>query len=487
MGQGILPFYNLAALARVIANVGAAGDKRVRGSNEQEAPFGDNMYQLSIKLLMTTAVASSLLLVVPSFADSQTRIVRLSDVHGDVQIDRNTRQGYDKAFVNLPLTQGVKIQTKQDGRAEVEFEDGSTVRITPDAMIEFPQLSLRDSGAKVSTISVQQGTAYVDFAGAKNDEFILTFGHEKLALRHPAHLRVEMSDTDATVAVFKGEIQVEGQSGTVQVAKNRTVTFDLADKDRYTLAKDVEPDPYDSWDKQQDQYHQHYMGDSSYSSYSPYAYGTSDLNYYGSFFNEPGYGMIWQPYFIGAGWDPFMNGAWAFNPGYGYGWVSGYPWGWTPYHYGSWVFLPSRGWAWQPGGSWAGWNTPRVLNPPAHFLIPQPPANLGERIVVVNRGPIPTQFGRSFNKLEIPNNSAGLGIPRGSIKSLGQLSQSVQQEGFARTKLHPAQIGGSRLWRSGYARPTSRTGAWHGNSERSTSGAASVGHSSGGHSGGGHR
>ena len=107
---------------------------------------------------MTAAVASSLLLVVPSFGDSQTRIVRLSDVHGDVQIDRNTRQGYEKAFVNLPLTQGVKIQTKQDGRAEVEFEDGSTVRITPDAMIEFPQLSLRDSGAKVGEdVSVVPG------------------------------------------------------------------------------------------------------------------------------------------------------------------------------------------------------------------------------------------------------------------------------------------------------------------------------------------
>jgi hypothetical protein len=95
---------------------------------EQKAPFGGNMYKLSIKLLMTAAVISSLLLTVRSFAASQIRIVRLSDVHGDVQIDRNTGQGYEKAFLNLPLTQGVKIQTKQDGRAGVEFEDGSTDR-----------------------------------------------------------------------------------------------------------------------------------------------------------------------------------------------------------------------------------------------------------------------------------------------------------------------------------------------------------------------
>jgi hypothetical protein len=106
----------------------------------------------------------------------------------------------------------------------------------------------------------------------------------------------------------------------------------------------------------------------------------------------------------------------------------------------------------------------------------------------VNRGPIPTPLGRSFNKLEIPNNSAGLGIPRGSIKSLGRLSQSVQQEGFATTKLHRAQIGGSNWWRGGgYANPTSRAGAWHSGGAHSGSEAASMGHSGGGHSGGGHR
>ena len=487
MGHGIYASTIWLPRRGVIANFGAAGQKHARRSDRARG-LGDNLYKLSIKLLMTAAVISSSLLTVRSFAASQIRIVRLSEVHGDVQIDRNTRQGYEKAFLNLPLTQGVKIQTKRDSRAEVEFEDGSTLRITSDAVIEFPQLSLRDSGSKVSTTSVLQGTAYVDFSGARNDEFTLTFGHEKLTLRHPSHLRVEMGDPDATVAVFKGDIQVEGPSGTVEVAKNRTVTFDLTDKDRYTLAKDVEPDPYDLWDKQEDQYHQRYMSAGAYSSYSPYAYGTSDLNYYGSFFTAPGYGMMWQPYFIGAGWDPFMNGAWAFNSGYGYGWVSGYPWGWTPYHYGSWVFLPSRGWAWQPGGSWEGWNTPRVLNAPAHFLIPQPPANSGQRILSVNRGPTPTPLGRSFNKLEIPNNSAGLGIPRGSIKSLGRLSQSVQQEGFATTKLHRAQIGGSNWWRGGgYANPTSRAGAWHSGGAHSGSEAASMGHSGGGHSGGGHR
>ena len=435
---------------------------------------------------MAGVVVSSVLLIVTSltvsaFADSQVRVVRLSEVQGDVKIDRNLGQGYEKAFLNLPITEGVKLETNSDGRAEVEFEDGSTLRIASHTVIEFPKLSLRDSGAKVSTVHLQEGTAYVNFAGAKDDEFTVTFAHEKVSLTQSAHLRIEVADVTATVAVFKGDVQVAGDSGTVAVSKNRTATFDLTNGDSSTLAKDVEPDPFDAWDKQQDQYHQQYASN-TYSSYSPYAYGTSDLNYYGSFFNAPGYGMAWQPYFAGAGWDPFMNGVWAFSPGFGYGWVSGYPWGWTPYHYGSWAYLPGNGWAWLPGGTWAGWSAPRIIRPPSNFLLPQPPSNPGHGTVAVNRGPVPTQVGRSFNRLEISQNSAGLGIPRGGIKNLNQLSSTVQQQGLATAKVHTAPVGVS-WWRGGgYASPASHAGAAHGGSAAS----ASVGHSSTGHSSAGH-
>lgn len=439
-----------------------------------------------VRPLIAAVLASFLFLAIPSFADSQARIVRLSDVQGDVQIDRNTGQGYEKAFLNLPLTQGVKIKTGERARAEVEFEDGSALRIIPNTAIEFPQLSLRDSGAKVSAINLQQGTAYVNFAGTKNDEFAVSFGHEKLTFSRPAHLRIEMGNTEASVAVFKGEVQVSTASSPMNVGKDETVTFDLAHADRETLAKEVEPGPYDSWDKQQEQYQDRYASNSSSSSYSPYAYGLSDLNYYGSFFNQAGYGMLWQPYFIGAGWDPFLNGAWAFYPGYGYGWASAYPWGWTPYHYGSWIFLPGRGWAWQPGGSWSGYSAAlRVQNPPARFVLPQPPTS-GQRTILVSRGTVPNQNGLSNKKVEIRENSAGLGIPRGSIRNLGELSTVVQQQGSASARLHTAPIGNSNWWHGGYADPDSRVGTWHSSSGMSSSGMhSSAGHSSSGHSSGG--
>jgi len=68
----------------------------------------------------------------PGFADSQVRIVRLSNVEGTVQVEPQRGKGYENAFLNMPMVEGMKLATKDNGRAEVEFEDGSTLRITPE-------------------------------------------------------------------------------------------------------------------------------------------------------------------------------------------------------------------------------------------------------------------------------------------------------------------------------------------------------------------
>jgi hypothetical protein len=435
--------------------------------------------KLVSRLLFLIAVVC--LSAVIGFADSQARIVRLGDAQGDVRIDRNTGQGYEKAFLNLPITQGMKIQTGNDGRTSLELEDGSTVRLTPDTVLEIPQLSLRDSGTKVSIFHLQEGMAYVTFLGAKDSDLTLTFARETIPVSQAVHLRIEVGDTDAAVAVFKGAVHIAAPSGIVEVGKGKTAAFDFID-DSNKLASEIEEDPFDSWDKQQIQYQQEYSS-KSYASYSPYPYGTSDLNYYGSFFDAPGYGSVWQPYFAGAGWDPFMNGAWAFYPGLGYGFVSGYPWGWTPYHYGSWVYLPSSGWAWQPGGAWTGTNTvPVVSHPPLHFSGPQAPTTPGLRLQAVNKGASTTQVGKSLNHVQIPMNSAGLGIPRGTVTDLRGLSHTAQQKGFATTNLHAGPTGLSSWFNSGDGGQ-----GMHGVGPVTTGASSGSSHSSGGHSAGAHR
>ena len=133
------------------------------------------------------------LFTLPAAADSQARIVRLSDVHGSVQIDKNTGLGFENAFLNLPITQGTQLKTLENGRAEVEFEDGSTLRLTPNSTVQFSTLGLSDSGKHLSVLNLVEGMAYVNWLGKSGDQFSLKFSREKITLDRDAHFRVDTS------------------------------------------------------------------------------------------------------------------------------------------------------------------------------------------------------------------------------------------------------------------------------------------------------
>ncbi len=383
--------------------------------------------------MVLLTVAACALLALPALADSQARIVRLSDVQGSVQIDKNTGLGFENAFLNLPVTQGAQIKTHDRARAEIEFEDGSTLRLTPNTTVLFSTLGLSDAGKRISVINLVEGMAYVNWLG--KDEVTLNFSREKLTLDHAAHFRVDTSTEVANLAVFKGDINVDGPAGALVVPKKKTAAFDAADNDKYKLANNIEEAPLDSWDQESNSYHDQYAKNNS----APYGYGMSDLNYYGAYSNVPGYGMMWQPYFTGVGWDPFMNGAWSFYPGYGYMFASSYPWGWAPYRYGNWMFVPSMGWMWQPGG-WNSWlAVPRYSGAvPSNFRPPVVPvAGTGGTgsTVIVGRTGVGTVVNPS--RVVVNAGSAGLGIPRGAFGNLSHMNHQVAKSGFVEVRPAP--------------------------------------------------
>jgi len=409
-------------------------------------------------MVLLTAAACALL-ALPALADSQARIVRLSDVQGSVQIDKNTGMGFENAFLNLPVTQGAQVRTHDRGRAEIEFEDGSTLRLTPNTTVEFSTLGLSDSGKRISVINLVEGMAYVNWLG--KDECSLNFSREKISFDHAAHFRVDTSAQVATLAVFKGDVDVEGPAGKVMVEKKKSATFDLADNDKYTLANNITEAPLDSWDKEASAYHEQYAKNNS----SPYGYGMSDLNYYGAYSNVPGYGMMWQPYFTGIGWDPFMDGAWSWYPGYGYMFASAYPWGWMPYRYGSWMFVPGFGWMWQPGGFNTWLTVPRYAGTmPGGFHPLVAPVTGTVKTVAVGKGGSVSALPPSH--LRVSAGSAGMGIPRGSLGNLNHLNHQVAKSGFVEVRPAPQFSASSGRPASGFSAPP-----------RSTMPAPSVGHS----------
>lgn len=328
------------------------------------------------------SVCTLIIFTLPALADSQVRIVRLSYLNGPVQIDRNTGQGFERAMMNMPVTQGARLRTENGGEAEVEFENGSTVRLTPDSEISFDGLSLLDNGTKLSSMKLDRGVAYFDLDHKDDNTFRLQIGGENLELKKSAHFRVNLGQGQAQLAVLGGQVTLAGPTKTVTVHKKETFTFDTADQTQYALAKGIDEYQFDSWDKQRGQYQDQYAR-LAYAKGAPY-YGWDDLNYYGSFSFVSGWGYMWRPFGVGLGWDPFALGYWAWYP-WGYTWVSPYAWGWTPYRYGGWNFVPGYGWGWMPGsGRHNDWYpAPPVNGKPPGWNPPHPPSGGRGGIVTI--------------------------------------------------------------------------------------------------------
>jgi hypothetical protein len=345
--------------------------------------------------------------------NSKARIVRLSFIDGQVQIDRNAGQGWEKAILNMPIIQGTKLSAEQGSHVEVEFEDGSTVRLVGPAQIAFPELSLAD-GKKNSLVDAQSGLIYFDLPKVHDDSFRVSVAKHSFQVHKNAQFRVDASDPDQSVAVMKGELQLVGEPKEVAIKKNETIIFKF-DRPEYALSHEVDKLGSDGWNKDREQDRELVARSDQYHNTNSfyggnYNYGTYDLARYGNWYYGSGYGWLWRPYFYDASyaydpfaWDPFGYGSWSFYPGAGWTFVSGYPWGWAPYRYGSWMFVPGFGWSWRPGSPTYGWQTvPPVVNAPPGYGIPRPPLKTSGTTVAVTA---PT-------RTTVNGVVAGAGVPR---------------------------------------------------------------------------
>ncbi len=374
------------------------------------------------RVRLALVVAAVLFLLVPALSaqKSHARIVRLSYIDGQVQIDRNAGQGMEKAIQNMPIVEGTRLSVEQGGHAEVEFENDATLRLVGPAEVKFQELSLHD-GKKDTLVQVQNGLAYFDLPKPKDDDFRLAFQNHSFAVKKASRFRVEVSADEQKLAVMKGEVQLLDQPKEVAVKKNETVSFQ-GDQAQYALAHGVDNLGADVWNQDRAQDRQLVARSEQYQATNSYygnAYGMYDLARYGNWYYGPGYGWLWRPYFYDASyaydpfaWDPFGNGAWSFYPGAGWTFISAYPWGWAPYRYGSWIFVPGFGWSWRPLPPSYGWQTaPVIVNPPAGYGIPRPPVKTaGATVPVTTLRPTTTIVTRPI--VTAPTTGAVQNVPR---------------------------------------------------------------------------
>lgn len=347
------------------------------------------------------------------------RVVRLSDVEGMVQIQRGNEVQFSQAVMNMPLIQGSCISTGADGRAEVEFEDGSVVRMTPNSSIVLSRLEAATNGNLTTTAEQLGGLVYYELRSDPRSAYEVMLGDRTIKPSVNSTFRVNMATGTPDVSVIDGGVQVNGPSDSYQaeVGAGKAIEFPPSGNEKYTIANGILPNGFDEWNDQRDQQAQQQAQNQTPAreqgggSVMDGGLGWSDLDSYGGWYPLPGYGMVWQPYGVGADFDPYGNGMWAnFGGAFGYTWVSGYPWGWLPFHCGGWSYVGGFGWGWMPGpygcggvgigygwygyGRWRNYRYPRtnIYGAPGGYHAPAPPnvakGQLPPRIVRVGRGPM---------------------------------------------------------------------------------------------------
>jgi hypothetical protein len=132
---------------------------------------------------------------VTSFAtnpQTSSQIVRLSFVQGDVRISRGKQAdkqdhdstGWEQAVSNLPVESGDSIVTGI-GRAEIEFEDASTVYLADNSVLTFTQLT-STSGVPYTEIALLSGTATMNVHPmVKGEWFRLSTPTDTISLPYP--------------------------------------------------------------------------------------------------------------------------------------------------------------------------------------------------------------------------------------------------------------------------------------------------------------
>jgi hypothetical protein len=286
------------------------------------------------------------------------RAARLSDAEGQVQVSQGGEALADRALVNTPLFEGMQIATGDDGRAEIQFDDGSVARIPPDSSVTLT--SLKPGGD--TEVSLDSGMAYFELQGSQGSPMRVRFGSSLVTGSGFTVLRVKLDDGPGEMAVFSGNAHVDGTNGTsMDLRGGQSVA--LTDMN---LAESIEPDSWDAWNSDRDQAQTSTgLGTTAATNNVPNpnnpAWG--DLNSDGTWYDVPDQGYVWSPYEASnAGWDPFSEGYWVWNPQYGYMWVSQYSWGFMPYQCGIWNWYGGFGWGWAPqncspwwggGGGWA--------------------------------------------------------------------------------------------------------------------------------------
>jgi hypothetical protein len=399
--------------------------------------------------LILAAVLLVLLVWVPSAAaeSSHARIIRLSLVQGDVRFARQTHGDplsdanavWETAEPNLPIEQGYVLAT-DNGRAEVEFENGAMAFLKENTVLQFYDLSLKD-GMFTTRLVLLQGSASFYVNPGRGDYFSVTGGDFTAEANGRTTFRVDNYDNGSSVEDEKGRLTVLHGDETSRLSTGQSFSMKAGDELSANFGRVPEQDEFDRWVSGQiDTVTAANSAVTQYTSSPYYAAGFGSLYSYGSWFDCGGYGYGWRPFGAGLGWSPFMDGQWIMDPAFGWTWMSFEPWGWAPYHYGGWLFdTGCGGWFYSPPMYYGYYPGGPIKRPVKRVFPPRPLYHAATAVFVRNNGKLGIVPMHPLDQKGKPplNLEHGVFAPTGSREVNAQLLTAAAGEKWETMKSAP--------------------------------------------------
>jgi hypothetical protein len=278
--------------------------------------------------------------------DPPSRVARLNFLEGSVSLQPAGHDDWTAAAPNYPLTIGDRLWADDGARAELHI--GSTgIRLSQHTAVAF--LNLDD---RMTQVRLSAGTINVTIRHLEDDEsYEIDTPNSAVSLLRPGAYRID-ADPDqqvTTVTVRGGDAEVTAAGAALPVHAQQSALITGADQPQTQVNPAGPPDDFDHWWMDRDNA---FARRPPPRYVSPNMAGYEDLDQNGYWRDVPGYGPVWFPNTVAAGWAPYHNGHWVWVDPWGWTWVDDAPWGFAPFHYGRWAFVGGV-WGWVPGPVYA--------------------------------------------------------------------------------------------------------------------------------------
>ena len=139
-------------------------------------------------------------------ADPHGRLARVTLAEGRVEVEHQTGERYG-AERNQPLGQGFWMET-WEGRAELELDDGTLVRLGAQTLVHLSDLTKLSTGQRIALLSLERGTLYVTGEPAQGDALVVVAPGLEVSFLAGSRVRVE----ESAVAVREGRVKLHAPS-----------------------------------------------------------------------------------------------------------------------------------------------------------------------------------------------------------------------------------------------------------------------------------